>query len=93
MFNLARMLEIELAMPLVVELELKRQMKAHLEEAVRARDQSLSAISNLLQRFHDQTDVDYEDWFTDEFGSGALMVKYDQASEQAKDHWANPVIF
>jgi hypothetical protein len=87
MFNLARMLEIELAMPLVVELELKRQMKADLEEAVRARDQSLSAISNLLQRFHDQTDVDYGDWFMDEFGSGALMLKYDRASEQAKDRW------
>jgi hypothetical protein len=86
-FNLARMLEIELAMPLVVELELKRQMKADLEEAVRARDRSLSAISGLLQRFHNRTDVDYADWFTEEFDSGAIMREYDRASEQTKDSW------
>ena len=86
-FNLARMLGIQLAMPLVVELELRRQMKAHLEEAVRARDRSLSAISGLLSRFHDRTDVDYADWFTEEFDSGAVMRKYDQASEQAKERW------
>src|SRR5437868_2239612 len=84
MFHLPRMLEVRLAMPQAVELELRRQLRADLEEAVRGRDQSTKKISDILQRFHDRYDVDHADWFTEDFGSGDLMRKYDQASDQAK---------
>jgi len=78
------MLEVRLAMRQAVEFELRRQLQADLEEAVRGRDQSTKKISDILQRFHDRYDVDHADWFTEDFGSGDLMRKYDQASDQAK---------